>query len=397
MKLITVEEAKERFNIGEYEPLGDLDYDAVLLFEGDTIIDADIKDNSIEEVFFNGERSTEEELIIVNGNLTVNGSIELFAETGYPALLILGDVHCEQLHSNDGLTHIKGDAHIKYAFSGTYNHGTIVIEGTTNVPYVFNSDHMSDINPSDTAILVNTYNNSSEDIERVFVEEVCNGDEIEMEAFVAHLAAGKNPLKEGAKMSRELVVEEIEGLAVEYKAGKEIKELDLSNKKLHQLPAALFEITSLEILTIEENGKLTDIPVEIGQLSNLKVLNLKKTRIKQLPATIGKLKHLEQLNLCYCHSLESLPIEIGNLENLKKLQLWSFKGEVPASISKLSSLEELEILGVNKLNDKEEIIGFPDWVFELKGLKKLRFNPKHIATKDMEGLKKLNPNIVVKH
>ena len=342
------EEAMQRFNLKQYDPLGSISYDAILLIEGDLTLESGLHDSSISAAFFDGNRETERELIIIDGNLTIKGGLSISGETGYPSLLILGDIHCEELDSYDNIIHIAGDAYIDYTFYGNYNHGAIKIAGTTHVPYVINSDHHSDINPCESAILINVYNDEddsfvydyySTDLGRVFLENLVEiedeeeGEEdyeysLELGAFINWIKAGKSPFKEGAKPLRAVVADEITAMAKE----NTVKELDLLDKKLLVLPPALFELTALEKLSLEDNS-IRVLPETIGNLTNLKELSLKKTRIEEIPASIGQLKNLEVLNLAYCHHLKALPKAIGDLKHLKKITLWSFKGEIPGSIS----------------------------------------------------------------
>jgi predicted DNA-binding WGR domain protein/Leucine-rich repeat (LRR) protein len=375
---ISQEEAMERFDLEQYDPLSCLDYDTVLVFEGDTIIEADITHDSISTVFFNKDRKTEEELIIINGNLTVKGNLDISEE--YPGLLVLGDLHCEVLCSNDNCINVTGDAFVKYAYDGNYNHGSITIDGTTHVPYLLNSDHDSGLNPGPKTILINYYGDYddffiydyyAEDLPNILTKGIMDGDDFDAENFIARVKTGKSPFKSGVKPSRILVENEIKKLAKKNKTGEGLKELDLKEKKLLKLPNAIFELESLEHLKLEGN-RFSVLPEALGKLHNLKELNLRATGVEKLPESIGLLKNLEVLNLNYCHNLKSLPEAIGDLTNLKKLTLWKFQGTIPKSISKLTHLEELDISSM--YGQGAEPTDFPSWIFELTGLKKLLLN-----------------------
>ncbi len=400
-KFITEEEVHEIFDVEKFDPIGTLPYDTVLVLEGDITLDGDLTLDSIEDLIFDGERETEEELIIVKGNLTIKGDLDLGEE--YPNIVVMGDLHCDVLNSSDDLIHVTGDAHVKYVFNGNYNHGQIVVEGTTHVPYVLNSDHCSDIKPVDSAIIINYYSNYDDffdndyydaDLPNVLVEEALYDGEMDYEQFIEVVKAGKSPFKEGAKSQRELLLEEIEKMGAAGQTTDESKKLDLTEQNLRTLPTTIGQIKNLETLILEKN-RFKELPTEIGNLTHLKELNIKAVPIKDLPDSIGQLKNLEVLNLAYCRGLKTLPESIGDLTNLKKLVLWSYEGDMPASVSKLTQLEELEILDVYKKNSDGEIIGFPNWVFEFKGLKKLRFNKAYISEEDMAKLLALNPDIEV--
>ena len=380
--LIEGDEAYERFDFNRFEPLGDIEYDSVLVIEGDTIIQQTINDDSIEALFFANDRTSSEELIIINGNLTVEGDIDISED--FPCLLVVGDLHCDNLHSNDNCTDVTGDAHIKYVFDGNYNHGAVMVHGTTHVPYLLNSDHCSTLTPSKKTILINycnqqddffTYDYYRSDLANILVKglaEIEDEDDyatLDVEAFIKRVQAGKSPFKKGVKPSRVLVEQTIKKLAKKSKATGGIKTLDLTEKKLLNLPLALFELKDLEVLTLEKNSFDT-IPANLGNLTNLKELNLKSTSITSLPESIGQLKQLEVLNLSYCHQLTTLPKAIGELTNLKKLVLWRFRGTIPDSIMQLDNLEELDIHGL--LGYEEGPKDFPSWICGLKGLKVLK-------------------------
>ncbi|MGH1338030.1 MAG: leucine-rich repeat domain-containing protein [Aureispira sp.] len=374
------EEAEERFEFGQYEPLGDIEYDAIAVIEGDTIIHQTIDDDSIEAIFFDNNRTSEQELIIINGNLTVKGAINI--EEDMPSLLVIGDLHCEVLHGKDSCIDVTGDAHIQYVFDGNYNHGSVMVHGTTYVPYILNSDHCSTLTPSKKAILINYYNQQDDfftydyyrsDLANILVKGLAEIEDedasLDVEAFIKRVRSGKSPFKKGVKPSRVLVEQEIKKLAKKSKATGGIKTLDLTEKKLLNLPSALFELKDLETLTLESNS-FDSIPSNLGELTNLKELNLKSTGIKSLPESIGQLKQLEVLNLSYCHHLKALPKAIGELTNLKKLVLWRYKGEIPESITQLTNLEELDIHG--RYGNGVEPTDFPSWICHLKGLKTLK-------------------------
>lgn len=379
---IDEDEARDRFDLDRFEPLGDIEYDTVVLIEGDVTIGQSITDDSINAIFFDNDRTSSEELIIINGNLTVEGDIDISED--FPCLLTIGDLHCNNLHSNDNCIDVTGDAHIKYVFEGNYNHGAVMVHGTTHVPYLLNSDHCSTLTPSKKTILINYYNQQDDfftydyyrsDLANILVKGLAEIDKeddyatLDVEAFVKRVQSGKSPFKKGVKPSRVLVEQTIKKLAKKSKATGGIKTLDLSEKKLLNLPLALFELKDLEVLTLQDNSFDT-MPSNLGDLTNLKELNLRGTGITSLPESIGQLKQLEVLNLSYCHQLTTLPKAIGELTNLKKLILWRFKGTVPDSIMQLDNLEELDIHGL--LDYKEGPKDFPHWIYGLKGLKVLK-------------------------
>lgn len=423
------EEVEKRFNLKQYDPLGSIHYDTTLLIEGDLIIENDLVDNSINSIFFNNERTTTNELIIITGNLRVKGNIKLYAESGYPCFLVLKDLYCDVLYSFDNMIQVKGDAHIKYFYYGSYNHGVMAVEGTTYVPYLINSDHHSDLQPSKETILINKYHNEDdffiydyypEDFGRIFIEEIVyfhdEAFELDLDLFLNTLKAGKSPFKDTAKPRRVLLAAEIEQLAKD----NTINSLDLRNEKLLEIPTALFKIKSLEVLILDEthltsletleqlkqskkalNLKKTIVELlyetpfvlseAIGNLTNLKELSLKKTRIVELPEAITQLKQLRSLHLTYCYSFTKTPLSIGYLEALEVLNLAHCYqlAVLPESIGQLQNLKVLNLGYCNLLKKLPESIGQLQnlEVLNLDNCRHLECLPKSIG--QLKKLKKL--------
>ena len=76
----------------------------------------------------------------------------------------------------------------------------------------------------------------------------------------------------------------------------EIKNLNLSYKKLTTLQAEIGQLTNLQQLSLNHN-QLNTLPAEIGQLTNLQELFLSHNQLNILPAEIGQLTNLQQLYL----------------------------------------------------------------------------------------------------
>ena len=89
-----------------------------------------------------------------------------------------------------------------------------------------------------------------------------------------------------------------------------LKELVLGNK-LTSLPAELWQLTSLTVLSLHGN-QLTSLPAEIGQLASLEQLVLSENQLTSVPAEIGQLTSLRRLYLD-ANQLTSLPAAIREL------------------------------------------------------------------------------------
>jgi Leucine Rich Repeat (LRR) protein len=132
-------------------------------------------------------------------------------------------------------------------------------------------------------------------------------------------------------------------------------ELDLSYLGLTEIPPEIGQLTNLQSLFLY-NNQLSSLPAEFWRLSNLQRLILNKNSLIELSPEIGQLRRLEQLSLAV-NQLTSLPPEIGNLTNLQSLML--FRNElrnIPIEIGNLSNLQILSLAN-NRLNTLPAEIG----------------------------------------
>ena len=79
-------------------------------------------------------------------------------------------------------------------------------------------------------------------------------------------------------------------------------------------------LRNLEELTLYWQDGLTEIPEEIGDLTQLETLSLEKAGITALPDSICNLVSLRSLNIKGT-SVATLPEDIGNLASLEKLDI----------------------------------------------------------------------------
>jgi Leucine-rich repeat (LRR) protein len=376
-KLLTQQEINERFDLSPYDLIGDYTYDAILFFDGDTFIDGDLDKDRVTAFLqeLKEERSLDSMLVFVNGNLTVNGQVGM--GDYHPFLLVLGNVHCEVLYSSDDTMYIKGDAHVKYAYYGYYNDGSITVDGTTYVPYVLNSDHHSAITPQG-AILINVYSDHNDFFEYDYTCEVLDESVVpdalddnggfDAWKFIDVVKQGQSPFKEGVKPLRLVYEEELEHIT----SGNTdtVVELDYSDKKLKVFPPSLAKLKKLKKLTLSKNI-ITEIPAIIGELESLEELDLSRCNIETINEAIGKLKKLRILNLSSNHNLGSFPEAMFGLSELQVLKMDYVATPLPEGLAKLEKLEELRMYQC--YNDKDNVAPFPEVITKLKNLKHFDF------------------------
>lgn len=141
-------------------------------------------------------------------------------------------------------------------------------------------------------------------------------------------------------------------LSVALQNPEQVYKLDLSKRKLKEIPADVFKLTRLRELNLSRNSIAT-IPPEISNLTALQRLNLANNDIDTLPDEIGNLQQLVYLGLNR-NVIAELPPAIGNLQNLEVLELWDNEiSIVPDELSKLTRLQTVELRGI-LFSDEEQ-------------------------------------------
>ncbi|MEO8147903.1 MAG: leucine-rich repeat domain-containing protein [Bacteroidia bacterium] len=121
--------------------------------------------------------------------------------------------------------------------------------------------------------------------------------------------------------------------------------LNLSKKKLKEVPPQVFQFKNLQVLNLSKNS-LKEIPPQIGQLKNLQNFNAASNNLKRIPPEIGSLINLVHINFNR-NLIEAIPFEIGNLSNLEIFEMWDNELDtIPDEIKNLHNLRVLELRGI---------------------------------------------------
>lgn len=129
-----------------------------------------------------------------------------------------------------------------------------------------------------------------------------------------------------------------------------------------------------EALSLYDKG-ITELPDEIGQLSELRTFDLRGNQLTKLPETIGQLANVTKLVL-YSNSLKALPETIGQLNNLQELDLGVNQlRTLPKSIDQLTNLVKLRI-------SENQLIALPKSIGQLDNLKELLLHEAGLKSLD---------------
>lgn len=167
-------------------------YETVLLLDGDVILEGDF----LQAMAGIGGQGTD--VIVITGDLTVNGPIALYETT--PGLCVQGTTRAETLEGGDAEIYIE-DGAFTYLVYGYYNHG-ILDTGVVDTPWVINSDHdlrvtapgarrIDNFNPR-SHLFDDDADFACDEIAEHFVPEVLgrDGDSVDVGAFLDRLRAG---------------------------------------------------------------------------------------------------------------------------------------------------------------------------------------------------------------
>lgn len=128
--------------------------------------------------------------------------------------------------------------------------------------------------------------------------------------------------------------------AIEKAAQERATSLDLCEGGLTELPPEIGKLTQLRELNLDSNQLIRLTPAQLTQLQRL---NIRNNQLTQLPPALGQLTQLEWLDL-NGNQLTQLPPEFGQLTQLQQLY---FRGnqltQLPPELGQLTKLRRLDL------------------------------------------------------
>lgn len=181
--------------------------------------------------------------------------------------------------------------------------------------------------------------------------------------------------------------------------------LDLSQKEISEVPAAVAELDGLRELDLA-GDHLHEISETILSLSGLEVLDVSGNRLEAIPAGISRLKKLRSLDVS-SNFIRTFPVEVFGVTSLRSLRVATTRygahreipfSEIPDGIEALAHLEELDLsahrlaklpIGLKKLGKLRrldlgsgQLGSLPAWLAELPSLKEVDLAYTEIASKN---------------
>lgn len=143
-----------------------------------------------------------------------------------------------------------------------------------------------------------------------------------------------------------------------------LESLTLENNNITSIPPEIWNLTKLETLLLRSNN-ISSLPDEIGNLIKLESLSLENNNIISLPSTMWQLTRLKDLS-AHSNQLTTLPNEIGDLANLEFFSFDSNQLEtLPLSMENLENLISITLSNNSQLGALSAQINHLDWNTEI--------------------------------
>lgn len=276
--------------------------------------------------------------ILFKKDLHIPNAVYLDYNTDYsPALIVEGNLTAKTLNLAGGQTHIKGDCTLSEVLYGHYNHGSLIVDGTTTAPLIIASDysmtfngkvHAEHVIRDGSAFKMNepTFNISALgfklkfklpklarkildfDADRAQITKILDPLFLTYASFddenintalnkgESLYVSAKTPRKPDAYMSDQ-VLEKIKAYETAHAKGEAILRVDLTGCYLKQVPEELSTYTALNTLILWNNS-IETLPAWLPTLSALRHLNLScNSGLSELSLSPQQMAQLETLNI----------------------------------------------------------------------------------------------------
>ena len=149
--------------------------------------------------------------------------------------------------------------------------------------------------------------------------------------------------------------DDVEQAVQAQREGIVVLAIDLSRKRLRELPRDLMLLKDLTYMLVSRN-RLQTFPEWLEDLSDLKVVVADHNRFEDFPDILLRMPHLEHISLGE-NALQGIPIDIDLIKNLKVLSLWgNVLAHFPASLGNLEHLEILDLLHNEMTVDEQDML-----------------------------------------
>ncbi|AXE76661.1 hypothetical protein C5746_06800 [Streptomyces atratus] len=161
----------------------------------------------------------------------------------------------------------------------------------------------------------------------------------------------------------------------------EVTELDLAtHRALWQDPERVLDFTALRRLRLAGNrwSGADRLLARLGKFPHLKELDISNMALAQLPAEICLLRGLQVLNIAD-NPLRALPDQLGDLSELRVLRTWKLSCPLPDALSRLPALEELDLSWLHpapadRVEADPKLVPFPRLATRIPGLRRLNLS-----------------------
>ncbi|MFC9846279.1 hypothetical protein ACFWFF_05630 [Streptomyces sp. NPDC060223] len=327
---------------------------------------------------------------IVAGDLTVGGDLEWWDSASGNFLLVTGSLRARNvLLSGCPDVVVRGDLTASGTVQGSYGDdgGYLAVAGDTRAGTVISTLYfnMHFTGQLDALLIADPHRTNrpvdftDEELDDLVLPGLLDKDDTADEhAISAALRAGQPVLRPGIRPSHLAALDELDAL---LPRAEEITELDLSGRKLRQLPEQLYAFPHLRVLSLAGNdatGSLAGLDERIGDLTALEELDLSGMGLTGLPESTGRLRNLRVLNISG-NDFTALPERLGDLPRLEVLRAAHLSCPVPDTVARLGTLRELDLSNLQP-GEYDSLVAFPMPVTGLTALRSLNLSHVFLET-----------------